>query len=421
MTAEGIYKQGYLIVESKYLGARGRRWFRLFESTLYKLDTSIGGEFSEVCNVVGATVQAKPGSVPHKFIITTKSDENFVFQAENADNAMMWVWALRRCGARGGVTDNSRDIGVGGHGYFAGDNDEGGEKWLIHNGPGKQSSIAGDACVDSDVAPLALPSLSLLQRQGQEHERQEKEENVWNTVQSTEEEAALPTAAAHTDTCTGTGADTGAGAGLITDDFSSMNLQPLTEFRGRRSYVARTVGAETSAGAGTEVVRSVEFSTLDTSASTETAGISASSDGESRLSVSGATGDRLSDSIAVSDCTVVFGAVHSDLKSHARSRSTQNENHHVVHAPGPNAHRVNAFLEKFPHCAECNAPKPIWISVNYGISLCEDCAGMHARLGSTTSKLRHVLLDDLSDWQCDLLQEELGNSRVLQGPCADPH
>jgi len=472
-TAEGIYKQGYLITESKYLGARSRRWFRLFGTKLYKLDMSLGGEFREVCDVYGAAIEARPGSVPHKIVITTKSEDTFVFQAENNDNAMMWIWALRRCGA-GGVTESSNTSTAASRSSMRGmniaatvdmDTDPAGGHWLIHNGPGQPSRIANDADADAAAAVAASG--------GAGSDTRARESKPLIMVKSADD-LTLVTA--------GTGAAAGAGAGTDTDEDNGEenggsvsrtratdsridsdadpDLHSLTEIRGRTrtSSASSFPGAGAGAGAGGEDAnsaytaqssayvsmhqgyKSAKKSRVGGDVSTSTGDDSDGDIGENNRNDDerdinnddallhirsnspggesmGATVGGLSDNITISDCTIVFGAKHSDLNSRARALKKdvlRTPSGKVVRAAGPNAQRVESFLEKYPFCAECGAVRPVWVSINYGISLCEDCAGVHTRLGSTISKLRHVLLDDLSDWQCDLLLEHMGNPRVLQ-------
>lgn len=45
-------------------------------------------------------------------------------------------------------------------------------------------------------------------------------------------------------------------------------------------------------------------------------------------------------------------------------------------------------------CADCDAPKPEWASLNLGILVCIECSGIHRNLGSHISKVRSLGLDE---------------------------
>ena len=44
-------------------------------------------------------------------------------------------------------------------------------------------------------------------------------------------------------------------------------------------------------------------------------------------------------------------------------------------------------------CADCNATKPEWASLNLGCLLCINCSGVHRNLGAHISKVRSLGLD----------------------------
>lgn len=55
-------------------------------------------------------------------------------------------------------------------------------------------------------------------------------------------------------------------------------------------------------------------------------------------------------------------------------------------------------LRKMPgneFCADCQAPNPVWASLNLGTLICIECSGIHRNLGSHISKVRSL---DLDDW-----------------------
>nr|NP_001121597.1 zinc finger protein Ci-ArfGAP-3 [Ciona intestinalis]FAA00096.1 TPA: zinc finger protein [Ciona intestinalis] len=41
-------------------------------------------------------------------------------------------------------------------------------------------------------------------------------------------------------------------------------------------------------------------------------------------------------------------------------------------------------------CADCSAPDPVWASVNRGVYMCNDCAGIHRNLGRHVSQVKHL-------------------------------
>merc|ERR1719347_2134779 len=68
-------------------------------------------------------------------------------------------------------------------------------------------------------------------------------------------------------------------------------------------------------------------------------------------------------------------------------------------------------------CADCSAPDPQWASINFGVTLCIECGGIHRSLGVHISKVRSITLDM---WEPEILKvmAELGNTivnRVLEG------
>ena len=62
-------------------------------------------------------------------------------------------------------------------------------------------------------------------------------------------------------------------------------------------------------------------------------------------------------------------------------------------------------------CADCGAENPQWASINFGVTLCIECGGIHRSLGVHISKVRSITLDI---WEPEILKvmAELGNSIV---------
>jgi hypothetical protein len=64
-------------------------------------------------------------------------------------------------------------------------------------------------------------------------------------------------------------------------------------------------------------------------------------------------------------------------------------------------------------CADCGAANSSWAAVNWGITLCEACAGEHRGLGSNVSKVRSLTLDDVEPMHRALV-EAIGTDRANQ-------
>ena len=95
---DGVFKQGYLFVPGLFF-KKYRRWYRLYSSKLYLVELLPNADaptctVTIVCDVQGATICAKPGTVPHKFIIATKDGRRFEFQAENEDEMIKVGYSL---------------------------------------------------------------------------------------------------------------------------------------------------------------------------------------------------------------------------------------------------------------------------------------------------------------------------------------
>ena len=61
----------------------------------------------------------------------------------------------------------------------------------------------------------------------------------------------------------------------------------------------------------------------------------------------------------------------------------------------PHYKEINKLLQQpqNKHCADCNAANPTWTSINIGVFVCINCAGIHRQLGVSLSKIKSITLD----------------------------
>jgi hypothetical protein len=79
------------------------RWYRLFATKLYYVKFTpeeLSCSMEVVADITGCTVSAKPGDMPFLFSVTPaapKGASEIDFQAENEDEMVLWITAIRRC------------------------------------------------------------------------------------------------------------------------------------------------------------------------------------------------------------------------------------------------------------------------------------------------------------------------------------
>ena len=71
-----------------------------------------------------------------------------------------------------------------------------------------------------------------------------------------------------------------------------------------------------------------------------------------------------------------------------------------------------AFLAKNNTCVDCGHSDVKWLSLNLGVTICDDCYRGHQTLTWAISKLKSLSMDSVTDWHVDLLHDRLGNDRV---------
>lgn len=62
-------------------------------------------------------------------------------------------------------------------------------------------------------------------------------------------------------------------------------------------------------------------------------------------------------------------------------------------------------------CADCDAPNPVWASLNHGALICIECSGIHRNLGTHLSRVRSLELDDWSNELINLMTS-IGNKLI---------
>lgn len=86
------------------------------------------------------------------------------------------------------------------------------------------------------------------------------------------------------------------------------------------------------------------------------------------------------------------------------------ETHDGVQFP-PACHSLLLSLPGNQFCADCEAPRPEWASISYGIMLCVQCCGRHRSFGVAHSRVRSIEMDSWKHSQV-LTMLEGGNDQL---------
>jgi len=76
---------------------------------------------------------------------------------------------------------------------------------------------------------------------------------------------------------------------------------------------------------------------------------------------------------------------------------------------------IREMILKLPgntECAECSCKYPDWSSINLGVMICTECAGIHRGLGTHISKVRSIEMDVWPEQQLINFFRLGGNTKV---------
>ncbi|CAD8090340.1 unnamed protein product [Paramecium sonneborni] len=82
------------------------------------------------------------------------------------------------------------------------------------------------------------------------------------------------------------------------------------------------------------------------------------------------------------------------------------------HIPAKAQEKIFALILKRPEnllCADCATKGPRWVSLDYGIFICMDCAGAHRTLGPSVTRVRSTNIDGWYQENIDIM-ESIGNA-----------
>ncbi|CAD8205909.1 unnamed protein product [Paramecium octaurelia] len=82
------------------------------------------------------------------------------------------------------------------------------------------------------------------------------------------------------------------------------------------------------------------------------------------------------------------------------------------HIPAKAQEKIFALILKRPEnlvCADCATKGPRWVSLDYGVFICMDCAGAHRTLGPSVTRVRSTNIDGWYQENIDIM-ESIGNA-----------
>ncbi|CAD8168062.1 unnamed protein product [Paramecium octaurelia] len=82
------------------------------------------------------------------------------------------------------------------------------------------------------------------------------------------------------------------------------------------------------------------------------------------------------------------------------------------HIPAKAQEKIFALILKRPEnlvCADCATKGPTWVSLDYGVFICMDCAGAHRTLGPSVTRVRSTNIDGWYQENIDIM-ESIGNA-----------
>ena len=99
-----------------------------------------------------------------------------------------------------------------------------------------------------------------------------------------------------------------------------------------------------------------------------------------------------------------LAVIQNNITAHLNSNDTDGNNFSEELPP----EKVQ-FFSNF--CADCGMPNVSWASLNFGVSLCDNCVAEHRGLGSNVSVVRSLSLDVIDPYQKALV-EAIGSQRA---------